>query len=43
MRNKLFGIFHITIITVLMLSLSGCGYKGPPYYPEDEKKVEKSK
>ena len=20
-----------------MLSINGCGYKGPPYYPEDKK------
>ncbi|MDF1880692.1 lipoprotein [Sulfurimonas sp. MAG313] len=33
------GIFHILIITILVLSTSGCGYKGPPYYP---KEVERS-
>jgi len=36
MRNKLIGIFHIIIITALMLSLSGCGYKAPPYYPDEK-------
>ncbi len=36
MRNKLLRIFHVSIITVLMLSIHGCGYKAPPYYPNEK-------
>ena len=31
----------MTIITVLVLSISGCGYKGPPYYPTHEEESTK--
>lgn len=33
--NYLTGIFHTTIITISLLSLSGCGYKKDPYYMEE--------
>jgi len=26
------SIFHIFIITAALLNLTGCGYKGDPYY-----------
>ena len=29
-----FTIFHPFIIASLLLSISGCGYKGSPYYEE---------
>jgi len=29
------GIFHLLIIASFLLSLNGCGYKGPPYYQAD--------
>jgi len=28
------SIFHIAIIAIFLLSLSGCGYKADPYYLE---------
>ncbi len=33
--NNLSGIFHLVIIAMFLLGLSGCGYKKPPYYLED--------
>ena len=27
--------FHILIIAIFLFSLSGCGYKAPPYYEEE--------
>jgi len=29
------GFFHIVIISIIILNLSGCGYKKPPYYEEN--------
>jgi len=43
--NKLFNlksIFSMLIIAVFSLSLSGCGYKAPPYYQEDVPKSDKN-
>ncbi|WP_416768554.1 MULTISPECIES: LPS translocon maturation chaperone LptM [Sulfurimonas] len=31
------SIFHMMIIAVCLLSLSGCGYKGNPYYEAPQK------
>ncbi len=39
--NNLRSIFHIVIIAGILLSLSGCGYKGDPYY--DDAKVPQNK
>ncbi|MGD9717997.1 MAG: hypothetical protein AB7U24_02055 [Sulfurimonadaceae bacterium] len=33
-------IFHWSIITVFLLSVSGCGYKADPYYEESSADVE---
>lgn len=33
--NNLTSIFHLAIIAVFLLSLSGCGYKKAPYYLEE--------
>ncbi|MBU0721509.1 hypothetical protein KJ877_09215 [bacterium] len=42
--NNLTGIFHLAIIAMFLLSLSGCGYKKAPYYlenaPEGDENVE---
>jgi len=44
--NKLFNlksIFSMLIIAMFSLSLSGCGYKAPPYYekvPKSDENVE---
>lgn len=40
--NNLTGVFHSIIITMFLLSLSGCGYKADPYYeeaPQSDKNV----
>jgi predicted small lipoprotein YifL len=36
--NNLVGIFHVFIIAMFLLSLSGCGYKADPYYLEEAPK-----
>ncbi|BBG65130.1 hypothetical protein NNO_0427 [Hydrogenimonas sp.] len=40
MIDNRFNIFHTIIITsilsVLLLGVSGCGYKKPPYYPKEK-------
>lgn len=36
--NNLTSIFHLAIIAVFLLSLSGCGYKKAPYYIDDTPK-----
>jgi len=33
--NNLISIFHLAIIAMFLLSLSGCGYKADPYYLEE--------
>ncbi|QOY53527.1 hypothetical protein HUE87_01885 [Candidatus Sulfurimonas marisnigri] len=33
--NNLTSVFHIAIIAMFLLSLSGCGYKADPYYLEE--------
>ena len=33
--NDLTGIFHLLIIAMFFLVLSGCGYKAAPFYKED--------
>ncbi|MDD5158080.1 hypothetical protein [Sulfurimonas sp.] len=42
--NNLSSIFHLIIITIFLLSLSGCGYKANPYYqekaPQGDKNIE---
>jgi len=32
MRENLSRIFHVVIITVSLLTLSGCGHKADPFY-----------
>jgi predicted small lipoprotein YifL len=32
---NLTGAFHLVIIAMFLLSLSGCGYKDDPYYLEN--------
>ncbi|GEM_PF-2425635 len=32
MRKNLGWLFHIVIITLLLVIISGCGYKADPYY-----------
>jgi predicted small lipoprotein YifL len=39
MSKNFAGIFHAVIITLFLLSLSGCGYKAPPVYVDDTKAV----
>lgn len=36
--DNLTNIFHVAIITVFLLSLSGCGYKDDPYYLQEAPK-----
>ena len=37
MRNYIFGAFHKRILAFFILVLlSGCGYKAPPFYSEGE-------
>jgi len=38
--DNLARIFHWSIITVFLLSVSGCGYKADPYYEESSADVE---
>ena len=38
MRNYISNIFHVLIITVFILSFSGCGVKGDPVYVPNEQK-----
>ena len=33
--KNLTSIFHLVIIAVFLLGLSGCGYKADPYYEEE--------
>ena len=33
--NYFSSIFHLLIIAMFLLGLSGCGYKAPPVYLED--------
>ena len=33
--NYFSSIFHLLIIAMFLLGLSGCGYKAPPIYLED--------
>jgi len=33
--NYFSSIFHLLIIAMFLLGLSGCGYKAPPFYLED--------
>lgn len=39
--NNLSSIFHVAIIALLLLSASGCGYKGDPYYGDETPKKQK--
>lgn len=32
---NLSSVFHLVIIAMFLLSLSGCGYRADPYYLED--------
>ncbi|PLY12948.1 hypothetical protein CVO_07665 [Sulfurimonas sp. CVO] len=32
---NLTSVFHLIIIAIFLLSISGCGYKADPYYLED--------
>lgn len=34
--KNLSATFHLLIIAVFVLSLSGCGYKAPPFYSDGE-------
>ena len=34
--------FHVLIIASFLLSLSGCGYKAPPYYEKEAPKGDKN-
>lgn len=40
---NLTSVFHLVIIAMFLLSLSGCGYRGDPYYldsaPQSDKNV----
>jgi hypothetical protein len=39
---NLVGGFHLIIIAMFLLSLSGCGYKDNPHYFDSEVKSDKS-
>jgi predicted small lipoprotein YifL len=40
MSNNFFNIFHVVIIAIFILTLSGCGKKGDPVYvPFSEKQT----
>ena len=39
MSKNFASIFHAIIITLFILSFSGCGYKGDPVYVNDKKEV----
>ncbi|WP_298753148.1 hypothetical protein [uncultured Arcobacter sp.] len=39
MSKNFVSIFHAVIITLFILSFSGCGYKAPPVYVDDTKEV----
>ena len=34
-NNSFSGVFHMFIIAIFLLGLSGCGYKADPFYTED--------
>ena len=34
--NNLTSIFHLLIIALFLLGLSGCGYKAAPFYSQEE-------
>lgn len=40
--NNLTSVFHLAIIAMFLLSLSGCGYKADPYYLEEAPKGDKN-
>ena len=33
-RENFLSLFHMAIISTLLLNFAGCGYKGDPYYEE---------
>lgn len=39
---NLTGVFHMAIIAMFLLSLSGCGHRGNPYYTESEAHSDKN-
>ncbi|MGE4295724.1 MAG: lipoprotein [Campylobacterales bacterium] len=39
MRNNLIAGFHIAILALLLLGLSGCGRKGDPFWPESKQSL----
>ena len=39
---NLTSVFHIAIIAMFLLSLSGCGHRGAPYYLEQEAHSDKN-
>ncbi|HHD77340.1 MAG TPA: hypothetical protein ENK93_04235 [Campylobacteraceae bacterium] len=39
MRDDFFGIFHIFIITFILIFFTACGYKTDPVYVPPQKKV----
>jgi len=38
MSKNIINFFHAFIIAGILLSVSGCGFKGPPVYVDDTKK-----
>ncbi|WP_299916307.1 hypothetical protein [Sulfurimonas sp.] len=36
------SVFHLVIIAMFLLSFSGCGHKGNPYYLEDAPEGDKN-
>jgi hypothetical protein len=41
MTKNFINFFHAIIIAGFILSFSGCGYKAPPVYVEDNKEISK--
>jgi len=41
MTKYFIHFFHAVIIAGVLLSFSGCGYKGPPVYVDDQTEVAK--
>ncbi|GGD46437.1 hypothetical protein GCM10012288_20840 [Malaciobacter pacificus] len=38
MTKNFIHFFHVVIIAGILLSVSGCGYKGDPVYVQDQTK-----